>query len=149
MNELDNIKRDLFFALLNDVGRVYVHVIPSMELEIGRRGLVGDELENGITLVFNSKMKFTWDEFGIEATLVFGTTPEKCFFPVSAIGSVYSPEIDVQLVDGQVKLAEDKAPSPEKKISGKTKNKRTFKRSPSTDKHEGKVIEVDFMKKDK
>ena len=98
MSELSDIKRDLFFSLLNDAGRVFVHVRPSMEIEIGRRGLLGDELKNGITLVFNSHMKFDWGPMGIEATLVFGSTPEKCFIPNSAIDAIYSPELKVQLL---------------------------------------------------
>lgn len=147
MKELDNIKRDLFFALLNDAGRVYIHVLPSMELEIGRRGLVGDELKNGITLVFNSRMKFTWDEYGIEATMVFGSTPEKCFFPAAAIDSVYSPELDVQLTAGQAKAAD--APSAAKKAQQKDNKKKKTPGPPCSDTPGGKVIQVDFKKKDK
>ncbi|MFC1549359.1 ClpXP protease specificity-enhancing factor SspB [Nitrospirota bacterium] len=142
MNELADIKKDLFFRLLDGAGRVFVHVLPSMELEIGRRGLVGDELENGITLVFNSHMKFDWGDYGIEVTLVFGSTPEKCFIPTDAIDAIYSPELKVQLLmeqtDDVSKPRDSKSAQPKEKAAEVTG---------TVSKSEGKVIEVDFHKK--
>ena len=140
MSELADIKRDLFFMLLEDAGRVFVHVRPSMELEIGRRGLIGDELNDGITLVFNSRMKFDWGDYGIEATLAFGSTPEKCFIPTDAIDSVYSPEMKVQLTLEHV----DDTARPKDSTAGKPAPKA---KPLSIKKGEGNVIEVDFHKR--
>jgi hypothetical protein len=142
MSELADIKRDLFYRLLDDAGRVFVHVRPSMELEIGRRGLVGDELNNGITLVFNSHMKFDWGDYGIEAALVFGSTPEKCFIPTEAIDAIYSPELKVQLLMEQ----EDDASKSRDRKGAESKEK-TSGPSGKGGKAEGKVIEVDFHKR--
>ena len=139
VSELAEIKRDLFFRLLDDAGRVFIHVRPSMDLEIGRRGLVGEELKNGITLVFNSRMKFLWGDYGIEATLVFGTTPEKCFIPSEAIDSVYSPEMKVEL---SMELT-DRPPGPDER--GRQGDHAAG--SSAVRKAEGNVIEVDFHKK--
>lgn len=142
MGELSDIKKDLFYRLLDDAGRVFIHVRPSMELEIGRRGLVGEELNNGITLVFNSHMNFDWGDFGIEVTLVFGTTPEKCFIPAEAIEAVYSPELKVQLLTEQVEGEGDRKG---KQVS--EEKERPSEHQAVTAKVDGKVIEVDFHRK--
>jgi len=143
MSELADIKRDLFFRLLDDAGRVFVHVRPSMEIEIGRRGLLGEELKNGITLVFNSHMKFDWGPMGIEATLVFGSTPEKCFIPDGAIDAIYSPELKVQLLMEQ----SDDTPGPKDKVKHDSQHPGKHHPHAPVKKGDGNVIEVDFHKK--
>lgn len=142
MSELADIKRDLFFRLLDDAGRVFVHVRPSMDIEIGRRGLIGDELKNGITLVFNSHMKFDWGPIGIEATLVFGSTPEKCFIPFDAVDAIYSPELKVQLLMEHADEASEPMGStkPPAKVDSSVPDS-------TVRKGDGKVIEVDFHKR--
>lgn len=142
MSELADIKKDLFYRLLDDAGRVFIHVRPSMELEIGRRGLLGEELNNGLTLVFNSHMNFDWGEYGIEVTLVFGTTPEKCFIPTEAIEAVYSPELKVQLLLEQGEVGPDQKG---KQVPGDREKPSEHKGVIS--KSEGNVIEVDFHRK--
>ena len=69
----------------------------SSEVIIGKRGFVGDEKDAGLTLAFNTQMKFAWDESGITATLAFGTSPQKCYIPAGSIAAIYSPELRVQL----------------------------------------------------
>ena len=140
MSKLNELKRDVFFYLLDEVGRVFIHAQPSMDLEIGKRGLVGDELKEGITLVFNSKMKFEWGDYGIEVTLVFGTAPEKCFVPLEAIDAVYSPERNIQFT-----LEVDDEPVDDDKVDIK---KKPAKKSAKPDvKSDGKLIQVDFRQK--
>src|SRR5512136_1066987 len=95
---LGSLKRHVFFELLNLAGRVFVLVEPSESVVLGRRGFSEDEKKNGIVLVFNSKMKFDWDDKVIRATLVFGTAPQKCVIPVEAIIAVYSPEAGAQFI---------------------------------------------------
>ncbi|MGD2079867.1 MAG: ClpXP protease specificity-enhancing factor SspB [Nitrospirota bacterium] len=97
MRALDELKRDVFYRFLEQVGRAFVHVRHSSSVMLGRRGFVGQEREQGIVLVLNSQMKLTWDEEGIKATLVFGSAPEKCFIPSEDIIAVYSPELGAQL----------------------------------------------------
>jgi hypothetical protein len=43
-------------------------------------------------------MNFLWDEYGITATLVFGTSPHKCFVPIDDVLAIYSPELNAQFV---------------------------------------------------
>lgn len=97
MRALEELKRDVFYRFLEQVGRAFIHVRHSDSVRLGRRGFVGQEKEQGIVLVLNSQMKFAWDEDGIKATLVFGSAPEKCFIPSEDIIAVYSPELGAQL----------------------------------------------------
>lgn len=95
---INNLKKHLFYELLDMAGRVMVLVKYSPGVIIGNRGFVGKEKEAGIVLVFTPKMKFTWDDYGIAATLAFGSAPQKCFIPAGSIAAVYSPELNVQFV---------------------------------------------------
>jgi len=142
MSELAEIKKSLFYRLLEDAGRVFIHIRPSMELEIGRRGLLGEELKSGITLVFNSHMNFDWGDYGIEATLVFGSTPEKCFIPAEAIDAVYSPELKVQLL-----MEQDDGSSVKNNWPAAGGMKKAPESSPVKTREEGNVIEVDFHRR--
>jgi hypothetical protein len=98
MKPLDELKREVFFRLLDLAGRVYIQVRYSDAVRIGRRGFLAEEKEEGLVLVLNQKMKFTWDDEGIHTTLLFGTAPEKCFIPAGDIVAVYSPELGAQFV---------------------------------------------------
>jgi hypothetical protein len=95
---LNNLKKQIFYEFLDMAGRVMVLVKYSPDVVIGNRGFIGEERESGIILVFNPKMKFTWDEYGISATLVFGAAPQKCFIPAGSIEAVYSAELNAQFV---------------------------------------------------
>lgn len=95
---LSDLKKNVFFDLLDLTGRVFIVVRYSDNVVIGNRGFTEDERENGIVLVFNKKMGFSWDEDGISATLVFGTSPQQCFVPVEDILVIYSPELRTQFM---------------------------------------------------
>jgi hypothetical protein len=134
MDNLTDLKKDVFFRLLEMAGRVFVIVRHSDSVEVGRRGFLEEEMENGLVLVFNRKMKFIWDDDGIHATLVFGTAAEKCFIPPEDIISVYSPELKVHLVttlEGDTKEDEESKDSKPGDETGSDK----------------KVIKVDFKKR--
>jgi hypothetical protein len=100
MGEMGQMKRDVFFRLMEMAGRVFIHVLHSDAVKLGRRGFIGPEQTEGIVLVLNSGMKFTWDADGIRASLVFGSSTEKCFIPHEEIVSIYSPELRAQLSIG-------------------------------------------------
>ncbi len=97
---LNNLKKQIFYEILDMAERVMVLVKYSTDVIIGNRGFVGDEKDTGIILVFNPGMKFNWDEYGISASLVFGSSPQKCFIPADSIAAVYSPELNIQFVAG-------------------------------------------------
>ncbi len=98
MDELDKLKKEVFFRFLDLVGRTFVHVSYSDDVLIGRRGFIGEERQKGIVLVFNRNMRFDWDDTGIHATLAFGSSAEKCYIPTESIVAVFSPELGAQFV---------------------------------------------------
>jgi len=132
---LEELKKQVFYDLLNIAGRVFIAVKYGDDVFIGKRGFLPEEREKGLVLVFNQKMHFTWDDTGIATTLAFGTTPEKCFIPQESIMTIFSPELNAQF--SVLPKGGDDAIIPKKEIKVAGKNI-------SPDK---KVITVDFKKK--
>jgi len=130
---LTDLKKHVFFELLDLAGRVFIHVIYSDDVLIGDRGFLAEEKEKGLVLVFNAKMKFEWTDQGISATLGFGPKTEKCFIPSGSIVSVFSPDQNAQFSVSSA--AEQKA--------GQRKQEVRKVRPVSKE----KVIKVDFRKK--
>ncbi len=129
---INRLKKHVFYELLDLAGRVMLLVKYSPDVIIGNRGFIGEEKDSGIILVFNPKMKFSWDEHGIAATLVFGSAPQKCFIPQSSIAAIYSPELNTQFVTA-FQEKQPAADSQEKRNEAGT----------------NKVISVDFIHKKK
>jgi hypothetical protein len=92
-HNLQELKKQVFFEMLDLAGRVFVLVRHSDNVVIGKRGFSPEEKEKGLVLVFNKEMNFQWEQSGISAKLVFGSTPERCFIPHDDILSVFSPEL--------------------------------------------------------
>ena len=132
---LTDLKKHVFFELLDMAGRVFIHVRYSDDVLIGERGFLAEEKEKGLVLVFNSRMKFEWNKQGITATLGFGTKTEKCFVPPESIISVFSPDLNAQF-----------SVSPAAQEAGQKKQPvKAVKKVHSISKE--KVIKVDFQKK--
>jgi hypothetical protein len=129
---LDELRKQVFFDMLNLAGRVFVAVGYGDDVVIGKRGFLPQEKEKGIILVFNQKMKFAWDDEGITATLVFGTTPQKCYIPQGRIMTIYSPELNAQFTT-----------FPQNETSAQHAIKEESEKLSADD----KVIKVDFGKK--
>jgi hypothetical protein len=92
-SDIDDLKRHIFYEMLNLAGRVFILVNYSEEVIIGRRGFLPEEKEKGLVLVFNKRMTFEWKEHAISARLMFGSRAEECFVPAAEIVSVFSPEL--------------------------------------------------------
>lgn len=134
---LNNLKKTIFYDLLNLAGRVFIVVQYSEDVEIGNRGFLPEERENGLILVFNSRMNFTWDNGGILGHLVFGTSPEKCFVPEDDIVAIYSPELETHFSTAvKSNVSPPELVSEKKKPSAETKGSK-------------KIVKVDFSKKKK
>lgn len=129
IDSLNSLKKHCFFEFLNIVGRVFILVKYSDNVILGNRRFTEEEKNNGLVLVFNTRMNFLWDDYGISATLVFNTSAQKCFIPVDDIVAVYSPELNAQFTAAPIK-SYDKS----KEITKDTKEM-------------GKVVKVDFTKK--
>ncbi len=97
IKRLNELKKHIFFEILNLAGRVFIIVDYNENVVIGKRGFLPQEKERGLILVFNSKMNFTWDENALHATLFFGNSPEKCYIPIDFIAGVFSPDLRIQL----------------------------------------------------
>jgi hypothetical protein len=156
--DLNDLKRHIFFDFIDKTGRAFILVRYSDDVVLGNRGFTAEEKENGIILVFNSRMNFLWDDYGITATLVFGTSPQKCFIPADDIMAVYSPDLNAQFMASPQPAAGAGAlsrPQPiesqkdsEKSVS-KIEPKRGQKTKTQKDEKQGHVIKVDFTKKRK
>ncbi|TAN45083.1 MAG: hypothetical protein EPN22_03560 [Nitrospirae bacterium] len=142
---LNSLKKHIFYEFLNLAGRVYVLARHSENVILGHRGFTSEEKENGIVLVFNSKMNFHWDDYGITATLVFGTSPQKCFIPVDDIIAVYSPDLSAQFVlNPNAARNTETQDLTDRKISAVPAHKASKEAKPSKN-----VIKVDFTRKTK
>lgn len=97
IKRLNELKKQTFFELINLAGRVFIIVDYDENVVIGKRGFLPEEKKRGLILVFNQKMNFQWNDDALMATLVFGSTPEKCYIPINYIAGVFSPDLRVQL----------------------------------------------------
>ncbi len=95
---LNALKRKLFYDMMELSGRVFIIVKFSEDVYIGKRGFLQEEKENGLMLVFNSQMKFTWEEDILSATLSMANVPTKCVIPANNIVVIYCPELQAQFV---------------------------------------------------
>lgn len=136
-NRLNALKKHIFFEFMHEAGRVFIVVRYSKDVIIGNRGFTEDEKKNGITLVFNSRMNFSWDDYGLTAKLVFGTTPQRCFIPSDNIVAVYSPELMAQFT-----ISPHQQHTRDQKTEVHKEEEISFSQSEN-------VIKVDFTKKRK
>ena len=145
MNDADLLKREVFNRLMEMSGRVFVLVRHSEKVIIGHRGFTEDEKEKGITLVFNSEMRFIWDDTGISATLSFGSTAEKCVIPTSDIVAIFSPEAGVQMIFDPSRL---EAVTNDADTGAEDEGDIRHEAPHVEDGTDDKVIRVDFHKKE-
>lgn len=137
MANLNELKRLVFYDFLNLTGRAYIMVKYSHNVILGKRGFTEEEKANGIILVFNSKMDITWNNDGINTTLIFNNSPMKCYIPADDIVLIYSPELDAQFATHLSNVINN----PYKEMP------REEKRKDTTEEGQTKIIKVDFIKK--
>ncbi|MCG9875054.1 MAG: ClpXP protease specificity-enhancing factor SspB [Leptospiraceae bacterium] len=92
--EIKNIrsfKSDLFTLYWEKFGTFYMHVLPHPQLKIGTRGLVGEEKESGIVLVFGPRAvrEVQALEKELFAELQFGYNWEKVVIPWDSVFRIY------------------------------------------------------------
>ncbi|MBI5140882.1 MAG: hypothetical protein HZA20_01665 [Nitrospirae bacterium] len=133
---VEELKKKVFYEILDIIGRVFVVVRYSDEVMIGSRGFLPEEKESGLVLVFNRRMNFAWPGDAIECTLVFGTSPQQCYIPSAHIVAISSPELSTQLIvapspaDAKQKIADEQSAH-----------------QPSVEEQGGNVVQVDFKRK--
>ena len=132
--ELNRLKRDIFNELMNIVGRVFIVVRYHKDVVIGQRGFLPEEKDKGLILVFNRRMNYSFESWGIDAKLLFGTKIEHCRIPVEHIIGIYSPELNCQFF----------AMPPEKNLSEKAET--STQTEPTTTQENSKVVKIDFRR---
>ncbi len=136
---LNELKIKTFYELLDLAGRVFLIIRYSENVHIGTRGFLPEEKKNGLVLVLNKKMNFSWRDGLFECRLVFGTKPHTCIIPEEHIIGIHSPELNTQLITAPYMPDEKEA---------EHKEKTEKKRAVSTDAETGKnVVKVNFAKK--
>ncbi len=143
---VNTLKRYIFYEFLNLIGRVYILVRHSDNVVLGDRGFLDDEKEKGLILVFNTRIPLTWDEYGITATLVFGTSPQRCFIPADDVVAVYSPELNAQFITSPF---QEYTRQSVKRAGAGVPDEGSPDRPGSKALHQSKVVSVDFKKKKK
>jgi hypothetical protein len=134
-SKTNELKKRVFYEMLDLAGRVFVVARFSENVIIGNRGFTEDEKKNGIVLVFNTSMNFSWDDSGISSALVFGTSPQKCFIPADDIVAIYSPELNSQFIIALPPSAE--TPEEQEKAAAEAGEEEVG----------SKVVKVDFTRK--
>lgn len=132
--------KHIFFEVLDIAGRVFVAIAYSNSVKIGTRGFLDEEKERGLMLVFNKQMNFQWQDEGINASLVFNGTLQKCFIPISNIVAIYSPELKLHFVIEQL-LEDEQHTQVDTKLKGNLQVPKGVGNK--------KIVEVDFTKKRK
>lgn len=139
--DLNDLKKQIFFEMLDLAGRVFIVVRYADTVIIGNRGFLAEEKERGLVLVFNRMMQFDWSENGIHATLGFGPKTEKCYIPPDEIIAIFSPELAAQFV-----TSSEHKEIPE--LPHKTSQEGKQPARPELKAVSGnKVVKVDFSKK--
>ncbi len=140
---LRKFKLDLFQNYWDNSVTFYAHVLPHPSLEIGKRGLVGEEKTSGIILAFGQTAcrEVASEADYLFAELQFGYTWEKLFIPWDAVYRLYDKN---QFVITQMRVQLDKIDfgfgNSEPKAEPVKKKKAVS---------DSKVIEVDFGAKRK
>ncbi|KJU82871.1 hypothetical protein MBAV_004936 [Candidatus Magnetobacterium bavaricum] len=146
VRQLNELKSSIFYDILEIVGRVFIVVRYSENVMIGNRGFLENEKQEGLTLVLNTKMNFTWEDDILEAKLVFGTTTQRCVIPVQYIVALYSPELQSQFVTSY--MPPDDVLMPQSEDSARQEpHKET--RIEAIEGVEDNIVKVDFSKKKK
>ncbi|WCL47595.1 ClpXP protease specificity-enhancing factor SspB [Leptospira sp. GIMC2001] len=146
--ELKNIrsfKSELFNLYWERFGTFYLHVLPHPQLKIGNRGLVGEEKESGIILVFGPRAVRNVQSLETElfAELQFGYNWEAVIIPWDSVFRIYDKS-QTSLVQLRMlpPVSEDKSEAKSESKAESTK-KAVKERMPS-EPNDGNVIRVDF-----
>ncbi len=140
---LNELKIKTFYELLDLAGRVFLIIRYSEDVRIGTRGFLPEEKKNGLVLVLNKKMKFSWEDGVLECRLVFGSKPHSCLIPEDHIIGVHSPELNTQLIIAPY-MSDEKEQDQEERKSEKSEESLAIL-SPS--KSGDNVVKVDFTRK--
>lgn len=143
---LRKFKRNLFDTYWDNAPTFYAHVLPHPNLEIGKRGLVGDEEKSGIVLAFGATAckEISSLEDYLYVELQFGYTWEKLIIPWDSIFRFYDKS---QNIISQMKVAFEPI---DFSVTSSNPNAKPIKQKKVKEKNnDSNVIQVDFGAKKK
>lgn len=147
LKELREFKSEAIELYWEKFGTFYIHIMPHPHLIIGKRGLVGEEKEQGIILVLGPKAikDYSIDEEFMYCDLQFGYTWEKLTVPWDAIFRIYDKNqnsvTQIRFFTSLLHAIDQKAPKTGKTKKGKAKDTESI--------DESNVIKIDFGGKKK
>lgn len=166
LNHNRKLKKSVLDVMFQHCDTFYIHCMPDPELQIGTRGLVERESEEGIVLVFGpySTRHLSWDDNYLFCELQFSRW-EQVRIPYECVGRVFDKggQVIMQwatMTAERIRLAESEAgaeTTPKKtvhaadksigKAQKSTESAKTEKSGKKAD--ESRVIEVDFRNRRK
>ncbi|MEQ9367188.1 MAG: hypothetical protein RIF32_23345 [Leptospirales bacterium] len=166
LNHNRKLKKSVLDVMFQHCDTFYIHCMPDPELQIGTRGLVERETEEGIVLVFGpySTRHLSWDDQFLFCELQFSRW-EQVRIPYECVGRVFDKggQVIMQwatMTAERIKLSnaqQESGPRPTgksasrgggEKQSGKSQ-KAGVSEKPAKKGDESRVIEVDFRNRRK
>lgn len=131
-------KKELLEKIIDNFEKFYIHVMPHKNLVIGNRGLIDQEKEKGLMLVFGlySYKEFRWDDENIYVSMRFSGVWEYLIIPFESIVSVFDDPLNPNFVISFRYTPEEKEVEEEKPKVEKIKENE-------------KVIKLNFPRKNK
>lgn len=132
-------KYNIILEILKKYPKIYIHVMPHENLIIGNRGLVGDENQHGILLVFG---RFSYKNLGFSddnlfVDMKFSGIWEDLSIPLESIYAIFDSTTDPEFIfNFKIESINSKSSSDKKKKPVKK----------GVVKDDGKIIKVDFKK---
>ena len=137
---MNTFKINIIDTVFKHYDKFYLKILPSAKLIIGRRGLIGDEVQNGIILIFGpySYKDFKWDSTIIDVKMKFSGKWENIVIPLSSISAVFDDLSDPSFLISFKGVGND--------IEGEDKVKVVSRNALGV---KDKVVKLEFKKKDK
>ncbi|BAI80744.1 conserved hypothetical protein [Deferribacter desulfuricans SSM1] len=131
-------KKELLEKIIDNFEKFYIHIMPHKNLVIGNRGLIDQEKEKGLMLVFGpySYKEFRWDDENIYVSMRFSGVWEYLIIPFESIVSVFDDPLNPSFVISFRYTPEEKEVEEEKPKVEKIKENE-------------KVIKLNFPRKNK
>ena len=114
---MELLKEKIISAAMEKANPIYVHAMPHNNLVIGNRGLVGNEVKNGIVLSIGdtSASDFSFEENGFAVRLRFAGIWHDVFVPYESICTILDnliqPNFVFNFIDNEEHIKKKKTTS--------------------------------------
>ncbi|KAA0257322.1 hypothetical protein FHQ18_09760 [Deferribacter autotrophicus] len=134
----NKFKQEILEKVFDNFDKFYIHIMPHNGLIIGTRGLLDQEKEKGLLLVFGpySYKDLQWDDQNIYVSMRFSGKWESLVIPYVAITSIFDDPLTPSFVFSfKITATQDK-----------TEEKQEKPKKPLVEKGD-KVIKINFQSK--